>query len=104
MATVTFITPDGKEHRIGAADGSLMEVAVDNEIEGIHGNCGGVCSCSTCHVKVHPDWLDKVGPATEIESDVFGDDRNTDQRSRLSCQILMSEELDGLVVEVVELM
>lgn len=104
MAKVTFITADGNTEEIENAEGSLMEIAVKNGVDGIHGDCGGVCSCSTCHVKVHPDWLGKVGTATDIERDLFEDEPLADERSRLSCQIMMSGDLDGLIVEVVELL
>ena len=80
-----------------------MEIAKHEGVAGIYGDCGGVCSCSTCHVKVHPEWIGRVGRATEIEQDLFEDEELADERSRLSCQIEMSQELDGLVVEVVEL-
>lgn len=103
MAKITFITSDGEKHVVENAIGTLMEVATDNEIEGIDGDCGGVCSCSTCHVKVHRDWLEKVGAASEIEQDMLDLEDETDERSRLCCQIDMSDELDGIVVDVVKL-
>ena len=104
MARVTFVDPDGVNTVVENGTGSLMEIARLEGIAGIHGDCGGVCSCSTCHVKVHPDWISRVGQASEIERDLFEDEELADERSRLSCQIEMSGELDGLVVEVVELL
>ncbi|MDF1754045.1 MAG: 2Fe-2S iron-sulfur cluster-binding protein [Verrucomicrobiales bacterium] len=103
MARLTFITESGDNVVADDAFGTLMEVARDHEVEGIDGACGGVCSCATCHVKVHPDWLAKVGPATEVEQELLDLEDETDNRSRLSCQIEVTEELDGLVVEVVTL-
>ncbi len=102
MATVTFISASGEETVVENAEGSLMRIAVDNGVEGIYGDCGGVCSCSTCHVKVRPEWQEKVGKASEIEQDILDLEDEADERSRLSCQFEMSDELDGLVVDVVE--
>ncbi|MEX0322610.1 MAG: 2Fe-2S iron-sulfur cluster-binding protein [Puniceicoccaceae bacterium] len=103
MATVTFISASGEETVVENAGGNLMEIAVDNGVDGIYGDCGGVCSCSTCHVKVRPQWQAKTGQASEIEQDILDLEDEADDRSRLGCQIIMSDELDGLVVDVVEL-
>ena len=103
MANVTFIKADGEEVLIENAQGTLMEIATENDIEGIDGACGGVCSCATCHVKVKAEWLEKVGKPEETEQDILDFETETDDRSRLCCQIEMSDELDGLVVEVVPL-
>ncbi|MEX1048981.1 MAG: 2Fe-2S iron-sulfur cluster-binding protein [Akkermansiaceae bacterium] len=100
MPKVTFITEAGESITIDNAVGTLMEIATENDVEGIDGNCGGVCSCSTCHVKVKPEWLEKVGPAGETEQDLLNFEDVTNERSRLSCQIEMCAALDGLVVEV----
>ena len=80
-----------------------MEVATEHDVEGIDGDCGGVCSCSTCHVKIKPEWLDKIGTAEEIEQDMLDLEDTTDERSRLCCQIEVVEAFDGLVVEVAPL-
>ena len=103
MATVTFITEDGEKVVVEDAVGSLMEIATDNDVEGIDGDCGGVCSCSTCHVKVPKEWLAKVGAASEIEQELLELEDETDESSRLCCQVEMTDELDGLVVEVAKL-
>ena len=100
MANVTFICEDGKEVVAHDAVGNLMEVALENDVEGILGACGGCCSCGTCHIRVHSDWLKKTGLANEIEQDLFDVEEGTDERSRLSCQVEMNESLDGIVVEV----
>ena len=101
--TITFITQDGAKVVVEDAIGTLMEVATEHDVEGIDGDCGGVCSCSTCHVKVKREWLDKVGAAEEIEQDMLDLEDETDERSRLCCQIEVVEEFDGLVVEVAPL-
>ncbi|MCL4168660.1 UNVERIFIED_CONTAM: hypothetical protein GTU68_036314 [Idotea baltica] len=77
-----------------------MELAVENSISGIDGDCGGVCSCATCHVHVLPEFIDKVGRASEIETDMLELDDNTDEYSRLGCQIDITEELDGITLRV----
>jgi len=100
MPKVTFITRDGEKVVVPDACGSLMEAAQDNEIDGIDGDCGGVCSCSTCHVYIAPEWVDKVGPAEEMELDTLEFNEQKKSCSRLSCQIDLTDELDGLVVEV----
>lgn len=102
MAKITFLTPSGEKVTVDAASGSLMEAAVEEGVEGIHGDCGGVCSCATCHVKVDRNWMERVGPASEDEQNILELEDEADERSRLSCQIEVTEELDGLSMEVVE--
>jgi 2Fe-2S ferredoxin len=102
MKKITFIEADGKVVVVENAEGTVMMTALDNEIEGIDGNCGGVCSCATCHVHVAPEWLDKVGGATDDERDLLEFEDNVNERSRLCCQIEMTDEIDGLVVHVPE--
>ena len=101
MPKVTFIAPDGSEVIADNAEGNLMNIAVENQVDGIDGDCGGVCSCATCHIKVSADWKEKVGPASEAETDMLELEEDVDESSRLGCQIKMTEELDGLVVTVV---
>ena len=103
MAKVTFITEAGVEITENDGTGSLMEIARQNDVDGIIGACGGVCSCATCHVRVKPEWLERVGRAGEDEQDLLELEDAADERSRLSCQIEMTDELDGLVVEVATL-
>lgn len=100
MAKVTFIQTDGKHVIVDDAVGTLMEIALQNDIDGITGNCGGVCSCSTCHVYVAPEWQDKVGSPTEAEKDTLDFNEHKKANSRLGCQIELTEALDGLKVEV----
>lgn len=100
MPKVTFISQDGKETIVEDAIGNLMEIAREYDVEGIEGACNGCCSCATCHIRVKPEWLDKTGRATEAEQDLIELEDGTDERSRLSCQVEMTYELDGLVVDV----
>jgi len=102
MAKIRFLSPSGDETEIEATSGTLMEHAVEEGVDGIYGDCGGVCSCATCHVQVHPDWVDRVGPPDEAEKDILDLEDGANERSRLSCQIAVREELDGLIVKVVE--
>ncbi len=101
---VTFVESDGTERPIENVDEgvSLMEVAKNNGVEGIMGDCGGACSCATCHVD--ENWLEKVGAPDDIEFmmlDMVADVQK--DNSRLSCQIRMREELDGLRLTVAPL-
>lgn len=100
MAKITFNTSDGQSHTLESSKGTIMELAVKNRIRGIDGDCGGVCSCATCHVRVNPDQLDLVGPASELERDMLELDDSANEYSRLGCQIDISEKLDGLILSV----
>jgi 2Fe-2S ferredoxin len=101
--TVTFIDVAGTAHRIETAETgqSLMQLATANNIAGIYGDCGGGCSCATCHVYVAAQWLAVVGPPNELESEMLemaADIRR--DNSRLCCQIKLGPELHGLEVTV----
>jgi 2Fe-2S ferredoxin len=103
MIRVTFVQPDGAVRAIEDAPPgkSLMEVAKANGIEGIYADCGGGCACATCHVYVDPEWMAAVGQPDDIESatlDLAADVLKPN--SRLSCQIVLRPELDGLKVTV----
>ena len=100
MPKVNFNTPSGNKVTLEEVEGNLMEIAQQNEIEGIDGDCGGVCSCSTCHVYVPQQWLDKMSPAEETEIDTLEFDERTKANSRLSCQIELTDQLDGLEVDI----
>ncbi|MBB4080725.1 2Fe-2S ferredoxin [Lewinella aquimaris] len=102
MANITFITTDGTSTTVSGNSGSVMELARDHSIEGILGNCGGVCSCATCHVHVAPEDVRKTGEASEIERDMLELDDNADEYSRLCCQIVVSDAIDGVVLRVAE--
>ncbi|REE00205.1 2Fe-2S iron-sulfur cluster-binding protein [Marinoscillum furvescens] len=100
MAKITFITQTGTQITAEASSGNIMELAKENNVEGIDGDCGGVCSCATCHVHVAPEHFDKVGKASEIEEDMLELDDNANEYSRLGCQIEISEDLNGIVLQV----
>ncbi|MEN9063038.1 2Fe-2S iron-sulfur cluster-binding protein [Ponticoccus litoralis] len=102
MPTVTFITPSGASRTIQAKVGnSLMETARDHGVDGIVAECGGACACSTCHVFLEPEWCDKVPPVAELEADLleFTSEPATEY-SRLSCQIRITDALEGLTVRI----
>lgn len=80
-----------------------MEGAIDNNIPGIEAECGGMCSCATCHVYVDPTWVEVTGSPQHIEQDMLESAMDLQDTSRLSCQIEVSDELDGLVVRMPEL-
>ncbi|GAL64780.1 2Fe-2S iron-sulfur cluster-binding protein [Algibacter lectus] len=100
MAKITFITSDGNTTIVEGSTGSVMELAVQNKIKGIDGDCGGVCSCATCHVHVNPEQWDKTGAPDELENDMLEFDDNVSEYSRLSCQMKVNEDLDGLILTV----
>lgn len=103
MPTVTYVSHSGAEHVIDVASGtSLMQAAVDNWIDGIIGECGGCCSCATCHVMVDEDWLEKTGTPDKLERALLEAVPIPTPTSRLACQIMMSDELDGLTVRMPE--
>ena len=100
MAKITFITSANETITVDGKSGTVMELAKENNIKGIDGDCGGVCSCATCHVHVSPEHFSKTGEAGEIEKDMLELDDNVSEYSRLSCQIDISDKIDGLVVNV----
>ncbi len=103
MARITFIAFDGTPYEVEAAPGStVMENAVRNDVPGIDAECGGACACATCHVYVDAAWADAVGPAEPMEEDMLDFAFDVKPNSRLSCQIRMTPELDGLVVRIPE--
>lgn len=104
MPRITYVEFDGTEHAIEVEDGlSVMEGAVRNGVPGIDADCGGACACATCHVHLPPEWFAKIGgPASENEEDMLDLAPERDQYSRLSCQIHVTPELDGLIVRMPE--
>jgi len=103
MVKITYIEFNGREHVVDVPPGlSVMEGARRNNIPGIDADCGGGCSCGTCHVYVEPDWREPVGGRTEIEKATIEFAENVEENSRLSCQIKVTEALDGLVVRMPE--
>jgi ferredoxin, 2Fe-2S len=101
MTKVIFIESDGSERVVNAIDGdSLMRVAVANGVSGILAECGGACSCGTCHVHVEPRWLERVGGRSALETSMLELADEFQQNSRLSCQVTVTPELEGLVVRI----
>jgi 2Fe-2S ferredoxin len=103
MAKITYIEFGGTEHTVDVADGlTVMEGAVKNMIPGIDADCGGACACSTCHVYVDPAWTEKTGGPEEMEEDMLDFAFDVKENSRLSCQMRVSGDFDGLIVRMPE--
>ena len=104
MAKITYIEFGGTEHTVDVANGlTVMEGARDNNIPGIEADCGGACACSTCHVYFVAAWVGKLPPKEDMEADMLDFAFNPDpDRSRLTCQIKVTDDLDGLVVHMPE--
>ena len=104
MANITWKTADGNEITVDVKDGlNLMEAATANNVPHIEGECGGCLSCATCHVFVDEAWLAKTGEVDDIEDTMLEmTDVEREPNSRLSCQIIASAELDGLILHVPE--
>jgi 2Fe-2S ferredoxin len=101
MTKVVFIESSGAERDVEAIDGaSLTSAAVANRVEGILADCGGACSCATCHVHVDPTWFARVGPASTLEGSMLEYAAELQETSRLSCQLTVTPDLDGLVVRI----
>lgn len=99
MPKITYIDQEGNERAVEAETGAtVMETAISNDVPGILATCGGSCSCATCHVYVDEQWLGRL-PAPQLEeSDMLDTAHDLKDNSRLSCQIVVTEELDGLTV------
>ena len=103
MARVTYIEHSGQKHEIEVANGlSVMEGAVQNDIPGIDADCGGGMACATCHVYVKDDWFSKLPDKENGEDDMLDQAYQPNSSSRLSCQIIISEDLNGLIVHLPE--
>jgi ferredoxin, 2Fe-2S len=101
MAKIIFIQHDGREIETNGVPGmTVMETAVKNQVQGIDADCGGACACATCHVYVEPEWQDKVGTRNAMEADMLDFAFDVRDNSRLSCQIKVSDAIDGLRVKV----
>lgn len=100
MIEIIFKTTDGSQTKVLADGGTLMEAAKNNNISGIDGDCGGVCSCATCHIYIDESYANKVNPASDMEKDMLEFDELTTPESRLSCQIPITDIMDGLSVTV----
>lgn len=100
MPKIKYIEHNGKEHDVEVPVGwSVMEGAVKNLIPGIDADCGGACACATCHVYVQEPWLEKLEPKSDMEETMLDFAQELEPNSRLSCQIKVTPELDGLVVK-----
>ena len=103
MPKIKYIEHSGKEHEVDVPAGwSVMEGAVKNLIPGIDADCGGACACATCHVFVDQAWLDKLPAKQDMEETMLDFAPDMAANSRLSCQIKVREELDGLIVRTPE--
>lgn len=103
MPKITFIEHEGTEHLVEAAAGiSLMAVAAEHGVPGILADCGGYCSCATCHVYIDNAWGEKLPEPSDEENQMVEYAFDANDSSRLSCQIQVSEELDGLIVRLPE--
>jgi len=103
MPKITFVGSDGRAAEIDAKSGhSLMEVAVDNNIAGMVAECGGACACATCHAYIDDGWLGKMPAMDDMEDAMLDSAMDRRANSRLSCQIEVSDELDGLVVTIAD--
>ncbi len=103
MPKITFIEQSGAEHVVDAEEGvSVMEAAIKNMVPGIDADCGGACACATCHVYVDETWTEKAGKADAMEESMLDFAYEPKENSRLSCQIKVTAELDGLIVRLPE--
>ena len=103
MTKLTFIAFDGKRIDVEAVNGStVMENAIKNAVPGIEAECGGACACATCHVYVDDAWTDAVGKPAAMEEDMLDFAFDVRPNSRLSCQIKVKDDLNGLVVSIPE--
>ena len=103
MPKITYITADGSRTEVDAPNGStVMENAIKNMVPGIEAECGGACACATCHVYVDEAFMDKVGQPEDMEQSMLDFAENVQANSRLSCQITVSDDLDGLRVTTPE--
>ncbi|MBF6137163.1 2Fe-2S iron-sulfur cluster binding domain-containing protein [Nocardia puris] len=103
MAVVTFVSHDGQKHEVPLQEGqSLMQVATNNAVPGIDGDCGGEAACGTCHVIVDPQWSGQVGLSGPEEEEMLAMNPERQPTSRLSCQMTAAAEWDGLIVQLPE--
>jgi 2Fe-2S ferredoxin len=101
MAKITYIEPTGKEHVLDVEPGfSLMQGAINNNVRGIIAECGGACSCATCHVYIDEAWTGRLEKKSEMEEAMLEAVLDEQPNSRLSCQIKVTDELEGLVVRM----
>jgi 2Fe-2S ferredoxin len=103
MAQVIYVAHDEKQYLVEVKKGvNLMQAAIDNLVPSILGDCGGAAACATCHVYVDPEWADRAGQASGVEVDLLDGLLDPKPTSRLCCQIIMDDSLDGIVVHLPE--
>ena len=103
MTKIIYIEHNGKSHTVEVAKGlTVMEGAVENNISGIDADCGGGMACATCHVYVKEEWFDRVNKKSEGEDDMLDQAYEPNKYSRLSCQISVTDDIDGLIVNLPE--
>ncbi|WP_417232055.1 2Fe-2S iron-sulfur cluster-binding protein [Brevundimonas sp.] len=103
MAKITYIEHDGRKHAVEVKAGlSVMEGAIRNNVPGIDADCGGACACATCHVYVDEAWREATGTPSAMEESMLDFAEEVEANSRLSCQIRVSDALDGLIVRLPE--
>ena len=101
MPKITYIEDNGKSHTLDVENGlTVMEGAIQNNIPGIDADCGGSCACATCHVYVDEKWFDKIPKKEKAEEDMLDMASEPNKFSRLTCQITVTDDLDGLVVKM----
>ena len=103
MPKITFIDSKGTARDVDASIGAtIMETAIQNMVPGIDADCGGACACATCHVYVNDEWIGKLKPKDDMEDSMLDFAEDVQDNSRLSCQIPMAKELDGIIVTTPE--
>ncbi len=99
MPKIIYVEHNGTEHEVEVAEGqTLMEGAVNHMVPGIEGDCGGLCACATCHVYIPEDWRERCGEPEELEQNILDFAFDVQESSRLSCQIKVTDELEGIRV------
>ena len=103
MPKITYIEHNGTQHTVEVPVGlTVMEGAVNNNVPGIDADCGGACACSTCHAYVDPDWVARIPTREDMELDMLDFAYEPNERSRLTCQVKVTAEMDGLVLQLPE--
>jgi 2Fe-2S ferredoxin len=103
MPRIIFITPDGEKHEVDVESGySVMEAAINNNIEGIVAECGGACACATCHSYIDESWIDRMPAMDDMEDSMLDAAYDRRDNSRLTCQLEVRDDWEGLIVHVAE--
>jgi 2Fe-2S ferredoxin len=103
MPKIIYITPDGTRHEVEVENGySVMEGAINANIDGIVAECGGACACATCHSYVDAAWMDKMPPMDDMEDSMLDAAYERKENSRLTCQIEVNDKFDGLIIHVAD--